>query len=100
MMEWCNVTIGMSDLLCSDKEYILIQMPANTQYSGYAFWHLKKLIRIIDQNQLSLRFTTKFNFKLYRYALGSYEKDKQLDAIELTAAELIKAYATQEVHSC
>ena len=100
MTEWCNVTVSMSDLLCSDKEYLLIQMPANCKYAGYAFWHLKKLIRIVDQNRLALRFTPKFSFKLCKYALGSYGKDKQLDAIVLTANELINAYAAKEERSC
>ena len=73
MKSWKNLIFNTQNIERQTQKAVLIKMPRSSKYSGWAFWHPKKLIRKAGGKGyfLSLAYTEDWRFTLKK---GSQEK--------------------------
>lgn len=70
---WKNIQINKQNVKADTGRAVLIQMPHNSDYDGFSFWHPSKLVRSgYHSNALSIGYNDDFTFKLIKHGKGKY----------------------------
>lgn len=70
---WKNIQINKQNIKAETMKAVLIQMPHNSNYDGFSFWHPSKLVRTgYNSNALSIGYNDDFTFKLIKHGKGKY----------------------------
>lgn len=87
---WQKIFINSQNIKGESDRAYLIQMPNNSSYKGWAFWHPKKLVR--EQGGkgyfLTFSFTDDFIFKAVLYGKGRYNKMSVIRSEDISADEM------------
>ena len=87
-MNWKNININKQNVEHQTGRAVLINMPNNSSYSGFKFWHPNKLVRQgRNKGSISIGYHDGFNFKLFKNGNGKYNKKEIIDSIEIDATE-------------
>lgn len=90
---WKNININMQNIIAETDKAVLINMPNNSDYKGYSFWHPSKLVRSgRHSHAVSLGYTDDFTFKLKKYGKGKYNKSQVVKEQEIDAEEFEIAF--------
>lgn len=90
---WKNISINKNQIAAETSKSVLINMPHNSEYNGFSFWHPSKLVRQGKHNgAVSLGYTDEFIFKLKKYGKGKYNGREVIDEMEISAAEFAEAF--------
>lgn len=91
MGEWKSINVYKQFIKAESAKSVLIACPKKTEFSGYSFWHPKKLVREgRNRSAVSISYTDKFVFTLRKYSKS--DKNKILDEEYLTADEFEKLF--------
>lgn len=93
MANWKNININTNQIKADTGKAVLIAMPHNSDYDGYAFWHTSKLIRNGRHSAaVSLGYTDDFTFTLKKYGKGKYNSREVIDEKVIDVAEFENAF--------
>lgn len=93
-MKWKGLQINSNLIKARTEKYVLINMPHNSEYDGYAFWHPAKLVWDgLNSAAPSIRYTDGFVFRLKKYGKGRYNSREVLDEIPLAPDEMEIVFA-------
>ena len=88
MSEWKNLPINIQNIKAETEKSVLIQVPHNSKYNGYSFWHPRKLVRNGSHSyEKTIGYTDEFTFHLKKYGQGKWNKNEVLSEIEITAEQ-------------
>ena len=91
MADWKNISINANLIHYDTGKATLIAMPHKSNYDGYKFWFLSKLVRSSHRiDAVSLGYTDEFTFRLFKDG----KNRQRLDEVELTASEFEKEFET------
>ena len=91
---WYKINFNALNIEHETTRATLIKMPKNSNYSGYCFWHPKKLIRENEIGKgyfLTFSFDENFKFKLQKYSKSKYKKEL-LDEVVLDFEEIMNEF--------
>lgn len=84
---WKNIQINKQNVKADTGRAVLIQMPHNSNYDGFSFWHPSKLVRSgYNSNALSISYNDDFTFKLIKHGKGKYNS-RDIIAEEVISVE-------------
>lgn len=87
---WQKIFINSQNIKAESSSSYLIQMPNNSSYKGWAFWHPKKLVR--EQGgkgyYINFSFTDDFIFKVILYGRGKYNRMSVIRSEDISADEM------------
>lgn len=90
---WKNININKQNVKVDTGKAVLIQMPHNSHYDGFSFWHPAKLVRSgKNSNALSIGYNETFTFKLVKYGKGKYNLRDIIDEEEINTEEFENAF--------
>lgn len=90
---WKNININKQNIKAETEKAILINMPHNSNYDGYSFWHPRKLVRDGKHSYaISLGYTEEFEFKLVKYGKGKYNSKEIIDQTVIDYEEFEEAF--------
>lgn len=93
-MKWKGLQINSNLIKANTGKSVLINMPHNSDYDGYAFWHPAKLVWDgAHRAAVSIRYTDGFVFYLKKYGKGRYNSRELLDEIQLAPDEMEAVFA-------
>lgn len=93
MANWKNININTNQIKADTGKAVLITMPHNSDYDGYAFWHTSKLIRNGRHSaSVSLGYTDDFTFTLKKYGKGRYNSREVIDEKVIDVEEFENAF--------
>ena len=93
MTEWKNIDIDRKYIKVKTYRSALIQMPHDSDYDGYCFWHPITLIwRGWLTKDFSLRYHDDFKFRLFQETRDKYGKYKKINWRTVSAQEIISAF--------
>ena len=87
---WYKINFNALNIEHETTRATLIKMPKNSNYSGYCFWHPKKLIRENEMGKgylLTFSFTEEFEFRMKKYSNSKFNKEL-LDEVILNYEEI------------
>ena len=93
MSEWYAIRLYPNQIVTDTGSACLIQMPHQSDYDGYSFWHPSKLVR--DDRRYKMKtfsYTDNFVFRLKKYGKGVYNRYEVIQELEIGADELVKAF--------
>lgn len=94
---WKNIEINIQNIKVKTEKSALIKMPNKSNYSGYEFWHPRKLIRNGSNSySVSIGYTNDFVFKLKKYGKGKYNFKDIIDEIDISAETFEKEFECME----
>lgn len=80
---WKNIQINKQNIKAETMKAVLIQMPHNSNYDGFSFWHPSKLVRTgYNSNALSIGYNDDFTFNLIKYGKGKYILAEEVIGVE------------------
>ena len=86
---WKSIQINKNQIKIKTARAVLINCPAKSKYSGYAFWHPTKCVRSGKHNAaVSIGYTDEFKFKLIKYGKGKYNSRNVIDEALCSVAEI------------
>lgn len=92
--KWKGLQINSNLIKAHTEKSVLINMPRNSEYNGYAFWHPSKLVWEGKHDAaVSVRYTDGFVFYLKKYGKGRYNSHELLDEIQLAPDEMEAVFA-------
>lgn len=92
---WKQININRQNIKTECEKAVLIQMPHNSDYDGYCFWHPSKLVRDgRNKNAISIGYTEEFEFKLIKYGKGKYNQKTILDEKKIDVEEFEASFGT------
>jgi hypothetical protein len=95
--EWKSININLNQIETVTDKSVLINMPKKSTYADYRFWHPAKLVRRgRHSDAVSVSFTNKFKFNLFKNGKGRYNKYQILNKIEIDAEELQDIFKTTD----
>ena len=78
-----NIQINKQNIKAETMKAVLIQMPHNSNYDGFSFWHPSKLVRTgYNSNALSIGYNDDFTFNLIKYGKGKYILAEEVIGVE------------------
>jgi hypothetical protein len=91
---WKKIFFNSLNIEAETEKSILIKMPNKSNYSGYKFWHPKKLVRKEGGKgyHLSFSFTDDFKFKIFKNGKGKYNYKNIIDEVELSSDEMFEEF--------
>jgi hypothetical protein len=77
------------------EKSVLINMPKKSEYSGFSFWHPKKIVKHAGHKgyRISIGYTDDFTFNLKRYG----KNNNVLQELSLTAKEIEVALNNEQL---
>lgn len=95
-MKWKNININANQIKADTGKAVLIALPHNSEYDGYAFWHTSKLIRKGKNTAaVSLSYTDEFTFTLKKYGKGKYNSREVIDEKVIDIEEFENAFGVE-----
>ncbi len=92
-MIWKSIQINNQNIKAETSKSVLIQMPHNSDYDGYSFWHLAKLVRTGKHSYAkSLSYNDEFTFRLIKYGNGKHNKFDIIDEEEIGVDQFEEAF--------
>lgn len=92
-MNWKNINISKNNVKAETTKAVLINMPHNSDYDGYSFWHPTKLVREgRNRNSVSIGYTDDFKFRLKKYGKGKWNSHDVIDECEISAEYFEEAF--------
>lgn len=86
---WKNLNVSKNMIKVETGRAVLIALPHNSKYDGYAFWHPAKLVREGKHSAaVSISYTEEFEFKLKKYG----KRNNVIDEISLSYDEIEEAF--------
>lgn len=94
---WKNININKQNIEVETVKAILIKMPNNSDYKGFAFWYPTKLVRDgRNKNAVSIGYNDEFTFTLKKFGNGKYNKMDVIDEIKISAEEFEEAFGVMD----
>lgn len=90
-MIWNGFSINPNLVKVSTARAVLINMPSNSGYKGFSFWHPTKLVK--QGRMLMILYTDDFIFKLKKYGHGRFNQKELLEEVELSAEEMVDIFS-------
>jgi hypothetical protein len=92
---WKNLYINTQNIETETEKSVLINMPKKSEYSGFSFWHPRKLVRNAGHKgyRVSIGYTDDFKFNLKRYG----KNNNVLQELSLTAKEMELALNNEQL---
>lgn len=85
---WKTKNFNLQNVKVRTEKAVLIQMPHNSDYDGFCFWHPAKLVRKGSHSyEIQLSYTDEFNFKLIKNGKGRYNKFDVIEEKTISAEE-------------
>lgn len=93
-MNWESIQVDSNCIETSTYKSVLINIPKNSEYRGYSFWHPAKCCRHVGKNSylLQISFTDEFKFNIKKYGKGKFNWNKVLDEKVIDSDELKEAF--------
>lgn len=91
---WNSIKINGQNIEKQTANAVLINMPKNSSYSGFKFWHPVKCVRTVGGKGyfVSFSYTNDWKFKLIKNGKGKWNKFDVIDEMELTPTEMEDAF--------
>jgi hypothetical protein len=92
---WKNLFINVQNIETETEKSVLINMPKKSEYSGFLFWHPKKLVSNAGHKgyRISIGYTDDFKFNLKRYG----KNNNVLQELVLNAQEMEVALHNEQL---
>lgn len=89
--KWKTLRINRNNIKVFMGSAMLIQMPRNSSYAGYTFWHPSKLVH--NFRECEIVYTDEFIFRLQKKGKGRFNQNIIVDKKEVGASEIEEAFA-------
>lgn len=94
---WKNINVNKQNVKVESAKAVLIQMPHNSDYDGYSFWHPAKLVRTgRNSNAVSIGYTEEFTFKLVKYGSGKWNSKEIVSEKTISVEEFEAAFGVMD----
>lgn len=94
---WKNININKQNVKAETAKAVLIQMPHNSDYDGFCFWHPAKLVRTgRNSNAVSIGYTEEFTFKLIKYGKGKWNSKEIISKKTIDVEEFEEAFGVMD----
>lgn len=96
-MIWKSIQINKQNVSRLSSYSSLIQMPHNSDFDGYSFWHTNKLIREgKHKNAFKISYSDDFTFNLVKYGKGKWNKKEIIDRINIGVEDFEEAFGVMD----
>lgn len=94
MVSWKKVYFNAQNVEAETEKAVLINLPHNSKFDGFRFWHPRKLVRSEGNKgyKLSFSFTEDFSFKIFKNGNGQYNKRDVIDQKTITPSDIMAAF--------
>lgn len=92
MSEWKEFSVLSQNIKHETAKAVLVQMPHNSDYNGFKFWHPQKITED-DGHRYFLKYTDDFIFRLFKNGKWKHNQREVIDRIDLSAEEVVAAFS-------
>jgi len=96
---WRSINVNLTMVKHQSERSVLIAMPHNSDFDGYAFWHPSKLVRDgRNSGSVSIAYSDDFVFHLKKYGSGKWNSREVIAEVDIGADDFTEAFAETDAN--